>query len=278
MNVIQQQAGEIAELTDGDSGVQQPTPTTVATIHLTASKYGLLDGSVHEVAGVTESGLYYALRGTSSSVLIEHEGRYWEWQQRGPIPTGIQYRRERSVSNSSSTSGTSSSSGKRKIEDIEEKNPLDRVAKDIGRRMLDVAGSDPEAYRDLMDMLKAAELKKAAATAGLRSSVPRPASVPKYVPDGLRAKTAAHEEIATCPEVTKGKEAAMSTSMSTMSADRSGAAGTTADRVAHNDHLGWRAYESPWEASRQPFDRKPARQTTVFDRLGPVGSSGQTRM
>ena len=55
MNVIQQQAGEIAELTDGDSGVQQPTPTSVATIRLTANKYGLLDGSVHEVAGETES-------------------------------------------------------------------------------------------------------------------------------------------------------------------------------------------------------------------------------
>ena len=155
MNVIQQQAGEIAELTDGDSGVQQPTPTTVATIRLTANKYGLLDGSVHEVAGETDSGLYYALRDTSSSVLKEHENRYWVWHQRGPIPSGVQYRRERSVSNSSSTSGTSSSSGKRKIEQIAE-HPLDRVAKDLGRRMLDVAGWDPEEYRDLMDKLKAA--------------------------------------------------------------------------------------------------------------------------
>ena len=81
MNEINHQSEEIAELPEGDSGVQQPTPTAVATIRVTANKYGLSPGSVHEVAGITESGLYYALRGTSSSVLIEHEDRYWVWHQ-----------------------------------------------------------------------------------------------------------------------------------------------------------------------------------------------------
>ena len=204
-----------------------------------------------------ESGLYYALRGTSSSVLIEHEDRYWVWHQRGPIPSGIQYRRERSVSNSSSTSGTSSSSGKRKLEQTAE-NPLDRVARDIGRRMLDVAGWDPEEYRDLMDKLTAAELRKAAAAAGSLSSMSRPTSRIKRVPDDLHSETAAHEETATRTEATKGKEAATSTSVSTRRVDRADTAGTTVDRAGLTDRLG-------------------SRQTTVFDRLGNADGVGLTR-
>ena len=101
MNEISHQSEETVELPEGDSGVQQPTPTTVAAIRVTAHKYGLTPGSVYEVAGETESGLYYALRGTSSSVHKEHEGRHWEWHQQGPIPSVIQFRKERSASNGS---------------------------------------------------------------------------------------------------------------------------------------------------------------------------------
>ena len=103
--------------TEGDSGVEQTPPTAVATVRLLAKKYGLPEGSVHEVAGETESGMYYALKDTQGSVLKAHEGRFWVWDQQGPIPSGVHgNRRERSVSSSSSTSGGSSASGKRKRE------------------------------------------------------------------------------------------------------------------------------------------------------------------
>ena len=89
MSDIHQQAEEMSELTDGDSGVEQTPPTAVATVRLLARKYGLLDGSVHEVAGETESGMYYALKDGQGSVLKAHEGRFWEWDQQGLIPPRV---------------------------------------------------------------------------------------------------------------------------------------------------------------------------------------------
>ena len=59
------------------------------------------------------------------------------------------------------------------------------------------------------------------------------------MPDDVHVVAAACEEDATRKEAAKGKEAAMSMSLSTKDADRASAAGAIVDRVALNDHLGW---------------------------------------
>lgn len=262
----------MSELTDGDSGVEQTQPAAIATVRLLTAKYGLPEGSVYEVAGETKSGMYYALKDTQGSVHKGHEGRYWVWDEEGPIPSGVHgNRRDRSVSSSSSTSGGSSTSGKRKREETAG-HPLDEDAKSLGYRLLGIASWNPKEYREMMEWMTWLENKKTAKTEVSSSSLHRSTDMNKRVLNDLQAEAAAREETATRKEAVKGKEAAKN--MSTKDADSASTSGATVDRVALGDHLGWRAYEGPREAPRQSSPRQPS----VFDRLGTVDSGGQTRV
>ena len=117
------------------------------TIRLLTTKYGLTKGSKCVVMGETPSRIHYLLEGGQHCVHKDHEGMFWDWVTRGPVPTG-----GRVGSRSSSSSNSSASGGKRKHE---EPDPLTSKALSLGSRLLGIAEDHPSEFRDLVKTIAA---------------------------------------------------------------------------------------------------------------------------
>ena len=72
--------------TASNSRPEQADP--VPTIRLLTDKYGLTKGSEYVVMSETPSRIHYLLEGGQHCVHKDHEGMFWDWATRGPVPTG----------------------------------------------------------------------------------------------------------------------------------------------------------------------------------------------
>ena len=221
--------------TASNSELEQADSTP--TIRLLTTKYGLTKGSKHVVIGETQSRIHWLLEGGQHCVHKDHEGMFWDWVTRGPLPTG-----GRVGSRSSSSSNSSASGGKRKHE---ETDPLKSKALSLGSRLLGIAEDHPSEFRDLVKTIaacerltaqkgnKAPEMEVSSSSSATFSDSHRPTNMKDL---GLDDR---HQEAENGSTATD--------------ADSVGASGSTADRSSKRDQ-GWQAYE--------------ATRNSVFDRLG----------